>query len=151
MFFEDLSDYTYYLRKPLSCVKNVGWLDASHAAVRVGTMHAGFLPKLEKIIVSRGRVDVHVNQIRGVHPCAVSNSCEPVVIGDGRVGLGSSEIWIPSGDGTHYFAAPSLIYHYVRDHNYLPPPEFVDAVEKMSLQEPFSAQARYLELVEGHF
>jgi hypothetical protein len=41
--------------------------------------------------------------------------------------LGSAEAWISDHRGTVY-AAPNLIYHYVRDVGYLPPEEFVEAV-----------------------
>lgn len=150
MFFDDLSDYSYFLKKPVGNVKNVGWLDASHV-FPVGQSSANFLSKLERIIASRDVVNVHVNQIRGVHLCALSSSCQSVVIRGGKVGLGSSEIWIPSTDGKNFFAAPSLVFHYIRDHNYLPPQEFIDAVEGMSLDAPFMAQEKYIELIAGHF
>lgn len=150
MFFNDLSDYSYYLKKPVSNVKNVGWLDTNHV-FPVGKSSKRFLLKLERIISSQGVTNVHVNQIRGVHVCALSKSCQHVVVGNGKVGLGSSEVWIPSDDGQYFFSAPSLIFHYIRDHDYLPPQEFIDAVEKMSLEIPFNAQEKYIDLVAGHF
>ena len=151
MFFEDLSNYSYYLKQPLNDVKNVGWL-AANQSFSAGKPLTDFLLKLEKIIASQDLVNVHVNQIRGVHPCSLSSSCKGIVIGGGKIGLGSSEIWIPSAaDGKQYFASPSLIFHYIRDHNYIPPEEFIEAVEKMRLDTPFKAQDKYIELVAGHF
>lgn len=41
--------------------------------------------------------------------------------------LGSAEIWVPGREGCIY-AAPTLIVHYVEAHEYLPPPEFIEAV-----------------------
>ncbi|MGZ7445796.1 ankyrin repeat domain-containing protein [Paenibacillus sp. TH7-28] len=42
--------------------------------------------------------------------------------------LGSSEIRVITEDGKQKFAAPSMILHYVIDHNYCPPEEFISAV-----------------------
>ncbi len=42
--------------------------------------------------------------------------------------LGSAEIWVIANDGK-IFACPDLILHYIVDHNYLPPEEFIEAVE----------------------
>ncbi len=54
--------------------------------------------------------------------------------------LGAAEIRIIGPEDI--YAAPDLIYHYVRDHNYLPPAEFVDAV--MKGPSPDSAEFRAL-------
>ena len=43
------------------------------------------------------------------------------------VWLGNGEIRVTGEDGTVY-AAPTMIAHYVAEHHYLPPQEFVDAV-----------------------
>jgi hypothetical protein len=41
--------------------------------------------------------------------------------------LGSAEIRVPSGNGTIY-VAPNLIIHYIREHGYRPPDEFIRAL-----------------------
>jgi len=41
--------------------------------------------------------------------------------------LGSAEIEIKDPSGQLY-VVPDLIYHYITEHQYLPPPEFVRAV-----------------------
>jgi hypothetical protein len=41
--------------------------------------------------------------------------------------LGSAEIRVFGRSGVIY-AAPNLIFHYVKDHAYRPPREFIDAV-----------------------
>ena len=43
--------------------------------------------------------------------------------------LGFAEIRAFSDDGKVY-AAPNLMFHYIVDHSYLPPSEFIDAVLK---------------------
>lgn len=45
--------------------------------------------------------------------------------------LGSAEIRVPSRLGVVY-AAPDMIYHYIKDHDYVPPQEFIDAVLELS-------------------
>lgn len=44
--------------------------------------------------------------------------------------LGSAEIRVP-GKGVKSYAAPNLLYHYIKDCGYLPPQEFLDAVNSM--------------------
>lgn len=41
--------------------------------------------------------------------------------------LNHHELWVDRAGGGHY-VAPSLIAHYVRDHGYAPPAEYVEAV-----------------------
>ena len=45
----------------------------------------------------------------------------------GLVYLGMSELHILAPDGTTY-SAPSLIIHYITEHSYQPPAEFIDAI-----------------------
>lgn len=54
--------------------------------------------------------------------------------------LGMSEIWLPSSSGVIY-AAPSLIYHYMEAHRYLPPQEFLDAVIAFNLDATWNGEA----------
>ena len=57
----------------------------------------------------------------------------------GRViGIGSTDIFVP-GDEVVYMA-PSLILHYIRDHEYLPPSCFLKAV--LDCPEPLSQEYR---------
>ncbi|MFK7804791.1 MAG: hypothetical protein AB8G95_24375 [Anaerolineae bacterium] len=57
-----------------------------------------------------------------------------------KVMLGAAEIRVIGNEDI--FAAPDLIYHYVADHNYLPPDEFIEAV--MSGPSPDSAEFKAL-------
>lgn len=146
MYFEDLTAYRYYLPSELSEVRNVGWLDASHAYLK-GEVSRGFVSKLREIICARlSNADVHVNVIRGVHPCNLcGNEHIEISCPGSRVLLGMSEIWFPATRG--YFAAPSMVLHYVEEHGYVPPQEFVDAVMAFDLRQPFNAQEIYDTLV----
>jgi len=44
--------------------------------------------------------------------------------------LGSAGIRVPGKAGKTY-GAPNLIYHYMKDRGYLPPQEFLDALDSM--------------------
>jgi hypothetical protein len=63
-----------------------------------------------------------------------------VEIGGDKVTLGGAEIRIIGEEDI--FAAPDLIYHYVADHHYLPPEEFIQAV--LTGPAPDSAEFRAL-------
>jgi hypothetical protein len=45
-----------------------------------------------------------------------------------NVARGHGEIWLTAPDGTN-FAAPELIVHRIDEHQYLPPNEFIEAVQ----------------------
>lgn len=151
MFYEDLSNYCYYLKTPASTVRNVGWLekDKSYAT---GEVSGSFLPKLSSIILGNDIIDAQVNRIRSAHPCSLSGCSNLQIEANGRKdSLGAAEIWIPSKDGSNFFATPSMVYHYVETHSYLPPEEFVSAVMSFDLSIPYKAQDVYLNEIKGHF
>jgi hypothetical protein len=143
MYFEDLSPYCYLMKLGLDNVLNVGWLDASHPFDN-GDRSFSFASTLRAVVAEpHENADVHVNRMRGVHPCNLCGE-ENLPIRDHRglrYNLGMSEIWIP-GDGLWY-AAPSMVLHYVEAHRYLPPREFVLAVERFDTNEPYKAQDVY--------
>jgi hypothetical protein len=52
----------------------------------------------------------------------------------GRLEFGPGELRIPSQSNIVY-AAPTMIYHFIKDHNYQPPQEFIEAVLKAPLPD----------------
>jgi len=105
-----------------------GWL-VGDVAFSKGPVSATFLARLLVLCLHH-----RTKQTRGFHPCPF---CDNPPIGmpvefEGRViKLGSAEIHVRAPDG-RTFAAPDLIYHYVVQHGYKPPREFIDAVELVS-------------------
>lgn len=146
MHYEDLSGYRYYLSKPLKNVINVGWLNGlSSKEKNKPDISEDFLLKLKDIIIGNTIVNAHVNLVRSTDPCEI-DGCESVWIENDESSccLGASEIWIPSNNKGFYFASPSMIYHYISEHNYIPPKSYLDAVINFDLNKKYNAQKIYL-------
>ena len=74
-----------------------------------------------------------MNQTRGFHQSPFLNPSPvgyPVEYKRQKMLLGSAEIRVPGKAGKTY-GAPNLIYHYMKDRGYLPPQEFLDALDSM--------------------
>jgi len=103
----------------------VGWL-ATDVPFSKGPVSATFSARLLALCLHQ-----RTKQTRGFHLCPFCDSPPtgmPVEV-EGRVfKLGSAEIHVKAPDG-RTFAAPDLIYHYVAQHGYKPPLEFIDVVE----------------------
>ncbi|SRR6266404_6148375 len=149
MYYEDMSAYSFYLPFALSEVKNIGWLDAEHD-FRKGAVDSEILDKLYRLIIKSELINTNVNVSRGVHSCNVCGNENIILSTAEKTILGRSEIWMPSGQEGQFFAAPSMVYHYIKDHHYLPPPEFISAIDCFAFESPFYAQEVYLGLVKKH-
>lgn len=103
----------------------IGWLDKDHE-FPLGDVPLEFT---ERLFIFCGTPLIGL-QTFGVHFCEFCDDTQiSIVFESGKeLGLGSSEIRIPSLDGKFYFAAPDLIHHYVSVHRYRPPQPFIDAV-----------------------
>jgi hypothetical protein len=123
--FHDLSPYSYSpgeLR-----ILNVGWLDVSQQFPRGPVSHK-FAIRLRRLLESP------CNIMRGQHCC---NICKPpqdiIDIDPSYIHVwemnrcDSGEIRVVDANGATY-AAPSLVWHYVVEHQYQPPQGFMDAV-----------------------
>jgi hypothetical protein len=115
-------------RDPDEGLVAIGWLERGFAYPR-GEVSREFVEKLR--LLCRDRV---VNVMRGWHHCTL---CEPpsgeglplpleVDSPQGPFPVGHGEIRL--GGEQKRFAAPHMIIHYVEDHGYRPPDEFIDAV-----------------------
>jgi hypothetical protein len=128
-------------------VVHVGWLDGIHPYPQ-GTVDARLVEKM-KLLASRP-----VELYRGKHLCEVCAEPADIVKSflpkflPGRRAIDPDCSWARwaaerssngeirvSGDGV-IFAAPVLIVHYIEVHNYLPPGEFLEAVEEATIQVP---------------
>lgn len=103
---------------------NVGWLSRWHSFEK-GPVDGSVLEKLLRLCQTRVRLT------RGFHRCEMCevfpNTPNTMVVDGQEIALGNGEIRIP-GKGAIVYAAPTLICHYIGDHEYRPPQQFLDAV-----------------------
>jgi hypothetical protein len=122
-YYPDLSPYTYSGVVP--GLINIGWLGGGKPFLK-GLVERRTLAKIGRLCGSPS------NLTRGFHVCPWCDErpTKEDFLGDGQLRmLGNGEIHVSAG-GIHWvYSAPTLIYHYIVRHRYLPPKEFLDAVE----------------------
>ena len=123
MYYPDFTPYCYSKGIPDPNVLNIGWLEAPHPFPKKKASEELLDALFEKCLIM-------VNGTRGWHQC---HFCDVPTWGvevsrhGKRTSLGDAEIRVEAKDGRVY-AAPNLIYHYVSEHDYDPPKEFVEAL-----------------------
>ncbi|WP_049804481.1 DUF7919 family protein [Microlunatus phosphovorus] len=123
-FFSDFSNYRY--RATLVPMVNIGWLGAGRS-FPTGPVPTDVIEKLMLLTE-----DLH-NIMRGVHDCEFCQEESPIRLAAkvprGYVSLGMGELHRIDVDET-IFTAPSLVIHYIIQHNYQPPENFIRAVRE---------------------
>jgi hypothetical protein len=118
-FFEDMSVYEYSFDQPESGVVNVGWLGEGQP-FQTGSVPKDFQTALKELCNNNS-----INHCMGHHVCEF---CPDASWGDSYyMQMGNGEIRVRDAGGIWY-VAPRLVIHYVEEHNYFPPQEFIDAV-----------------------
>lgn len=125
MDFQEFSAYARGIPNAIPDVWCIGWLN-SQQDFQVGKVPSHILEKIEQLSELPGRT------IRGLTKCAL---CEFLNYEEKDIYHTQNEIWIPKVD-FGYFAAPVLILHYIKRHNYLPPEDFLRAVENWDKSKP---------------
>jgi membrane protease YdiL (CAAX protease family) len=136
-YFADLTDYSYIPtgRTSHAVTKNVGWLSAAHA-FETGEPSEELLDRLWSYC------SVSVAQTRGIHQCEFCPDKDVHFAerkGD-KLLLGTSEIRVFADEGRIY-AAPTLLYHYVKEHGYKLPEPFIQAL----MADPAPPAAEYFD------
>jgi hypothetical protein len=130
MYRQDLSVYSSSnIEEKGAELVSVGWLDGA-VAFPVGRVPQAVLDRVkylcvfDRIAITRGFHLCDIGQCAGLPPYP-----PPMASIDGREAiLGSSEIRVAAPGGKLVYAAPNLIVHYMEEHGYLPPKEFLDAI-----------------------
>jgi hypothetical protein len=136
-YYPDLSPYEYSGPEPSTV--NVGWLAKKHGYSQ-GTVPDNFI---ERLLLFCRRL---IHPTLGWHNCPFCRKPTLVWVrqGEGEFLLGTAEIRVIGKNGIIY-AAPNLIYHYVAEHHYRPPEEFVQAV----MEAPLPGSPEYEALVSN--
>ena len=123
-YFEDGTPYTYLVGVTDGSI-NVGWLAAAVPYPTSFSVPARVVSSLLRLAR-----DEPVNRTRGWHECDLCErpGCPVVMIVDGQgIALGDAEIRVCGATGSVY-AVPTLVAHYVAEHGYLPPKDFLDGL-----------------------
>ncbi len=144
-------------------ILNIGWLDNEHPFPK-GEIPVELLHKLKEItfadlVISEnkkaGLFDKNkALQVHCMHMRAPSYHCPfcPVeknkiwinrnnlssYFGDENFLTGCCLICIPSKNKEYFYIFPSMLHHYIEEHKYLPPSQFLDALQEFNINKPFN-------------
>ena len=111
MYIADLSTNAYFATGDV--LRAVGWLEADET-YQQGAVPAGFLDQLKHHISAAYQPMI----LMGVHFCSLCPQ--------GQRKHGNDNLLVPTE--TLLYVAPAMIGHYIEDHGYRPPQEFVEAL-----------------------
>lgn len=140
MYIPDLVPYASFSYIGEFVLKAVGWLDNKHDFPK-GDVPGEFVTRLQEFcrrpfVVTFG---VHYCEF-----CADDYHGTYILHDQGKVFLGSTDIAVfDEPQSKIAYIAPDMVYHYVVDHNYLPPEAFVKAI----LNSPIPDTPEYEELL----
>lgn len=107
----------------------IGWLDKESSFDKGGVAKED-KKNLEKIIFSSGFYKSHFLRNRGFATCSLCSPRKPITMifeGKKRM-LGDFLVMIPNITGEGFFISPSLIVHYVENHEYSPPRSYIESL-----------------------
>lgn len=130
-YFADLTPYTYgpgFDVQNRDHAVNIGWLDEHHEFEK-GLLPKNFIEKFERLAKI-------TDQTKGWHECPW---CDCTYInGAGNKCIDREKTgtftYVVSVDGVDY-CCPALIKHYITEHQYLPPQEFIDVIMNSQIEE----------------
>lgn len=138
MYYPEFSAYDALGEYSILGTVRIGWLDKKYDFTTGDTSY-DFKNRLFSLCHNS------VRTTRGFHQCQFCDlpPYEPIVEewhGE-KIWLGSAEIRVFCQDKT--YASPNLVFHYVVEHDYCPPEEFIEAV----LQGPLPKTTEYEKLI----
>lgn len=137
MWFEDLSECDYFSRVIHQPSIAVGWLE-NEKSYSIGKAPNTLLEKLNEFIKTRAITHAFL----GVHECDLCI----IKLPSGQLniidGFGSRTTFLAYKNKLYIF--PDLIIHYINEHSYLPPAEFIEAALDSTPQETIEYLNRIL-------
>ena len=129
-FFPELSPNTYGRTEPDAQVLNVGRLAGGQPFARGSVSYPFF-----RTLLRLSKSPVHL--CRGTHVCPFCEPPRDIIAQDPHYYYiwsqrreGNGEIRV-TGLNRFIYVAPVLIVHYIAEHQYQPPEEFIDAVLRL--------------------
>ena len=120
-----------------------------------GGVDTAVVEKLKELTLNADEIpcDILVDRLRGSCSCPFCGKSDVKISNQDKYFLlGSAEIWIPSNrTNNHYYATFGLIIHYIEEHSYRPPVEFIKSVLALDIDVDFNGQSVKDRLGEKHF
>jgi hypothetical protein len=154
-YYQDLEAYTYWGDLEIPEILNVGWL-GKETEFTQGDVSSEVIQKLTKVLLLKDedKCKPIVNPMRGFFNCQMCNtrSIDLKLSVEGKsIILGAAEILLPFLDKPgYYFDAPTLIYHYITKHRYIPPQDFVSSLMNFNLEDEFTGDVIFKDLVDKY-
>jgi hypothetical protein len=113
VYYADLTPFEYGNHEcpEKAEILNIGWL--GDKVESQGIASPIFLNALKYLVQNKINT-----RYRGTHTCEICGSMN--YRGNGQIQV--------QGEGNKWYVAPAMIVHYVEDHEYMPPQEFIEAV-----------------------
>jgi hypothetical protein len=127
-YYPDMGTVTMVAAGPQ--VRAIGWL-SRHFEFPTGSVSKPFVKRLHLFAASDSDLMLNFPLFMGSHECEFCKGKR-----------GGRTFGVPAGDVM--FVAPKLVAHYVEQHQYYPPREFVDAV----MNSPMPGSQAYLDSIE---
>lgn len=137
-FHEDLRPYEYEGRIYPN-ILSIGWLDNNHS------YPMGQVPNLlaEKLLLLTcgciEGIDLISMKVRSFERCPFTNEKIEYRIPNSKKTrlVGMSELCIPNKDNNILYCFPDMLYHYITEHSYLPPMEFLNSLDYFNLNKSY--------------
>lgn len=130
MYYPDLApmdkETNYWVSKDASYI---GWLEPSEEEPIFGETSEEFKECIQEIC--KGEQFLEASH-RGFHICPLCKE------GD-KKGVSARTFLIPSSEEDKFYYFPGMVHHYVLEHNYQPPEEFISAVMALDLKSKKSS------------
>jgi hypothetical protein len=149
-FFPDLSMYQTDSGLFIPEVVNIGWLSPK-ITFQTGSAPNDFIDKLKRLIKESAfsQTKLVMGRWDGTFTCPL---CE---INNWEIQkripyIGNAEIWIPSKNREKIYSSSTWICHYIIDHQYLPPDEYIESILLLNEEEKFNADIIAFDLKIKH-